>query len=899
MGKLKSLTLLLFLALSSSIPLNAATATLFVGQTYQTEIDATGYHYLSIESVSSTNPSVTVAKMGLVVKATINAYFGGEATITARLRYQLYAGQSYQYRNKEFTISCNDTHVNVSPASVTINVGESCQLSYGFSRNTFISPSLQWSSSDNSIATVSSTGIVTAQNEGNATIYLRSNLGSNTSECRVIVSDQSGIDQGGEDSSIADKEWYNENESEFEISSLSQMLGFRNLVNEGHSFKDKTVKLSNDIDLSSYNWTTPIGIYPNVFKGTFDGNGHSLKVYIENTVRNSQDEYCFGFFGNVWGLIRNLTLRGSIKVDIANMITYTYVGTLCGYSSKLESCINEASLTFIRLYIKSAGNSDRIGGIVGNPGSSIINCINRGDVLVKTKYSSANTNNYYIGGISGYGASTITGCVNYGTIRNETSGVADYAMLRENIGGITGWCVTNEINRCSNFGNIIGNSEYSNVGGIFGGSGGGVICASTYVGKCEVVNNYGGSTVRVNGICGQSKTSDTYSHNYTSNDIIFRNLNHGKIGNTMYSSSQMKTIKFAEILGSDYWIGADGLYPVVKGSLDEYKYYISTPSNITCYTATVSTNIGDVLGNSVKNWGILMTKDDGKETYIAGSSSDYNIELTELVPDRSYQIRWFAQNNDGKEFYGIYTSFTTKSINPTTGEATELGVSSVVLKGKSYLGSNIKYGFFIQKDDNTDIGKYYWNASLNDDSEFSLQINNLEGNSKYKYASVIEYEDILYAGELKTFETMSLITLLPTNFSDSFAQLNGEIAYGLSDVYFELRASELPSVVDSDIIKASLNNSRAYAQSPTLTIDKSYKYRLVAHNETETLYGDWIEFLFNGESAVVKEIRNYYEEVSIFSINGTLIFKGKFDDFEPYSGLYIVKCKNKAFKIRY
>ena len=294
-----------------------------------------------------------------------------------------------------------------------------------------------------------------------------------------------------------------------------------------------------------------------------------------------------------------------------------------------------------------------------------------------------------------------------------------------------------------------------------------------------------------------------------------------------------------------------------------------------------------------------MTKDDGKETYIAGSSSDYNIELTELVPDRSYQIRWFAQNNDGKEFYGIYTSFTTKSINPTTGEATELGVSSVVLKGKSYLGSNIKYGFFIQKDDNTDIGKYYWNASLNDDSEFSLQINNLEGNSKYKYASVIEYEDILYAGELKTFETMSLITLLPTNFSDSFAQLNGEIAYGLSDVYFELRASELPSVVDSDIIKASLNNSRAYAQSPTLTIDKSYKYRLVAHNETETLYGDWIEFLFNGESAVVKEIRNYFEEVSIFSINGTLIFKGKFDDFEPYSGLYIVKCKNKAFKIRY
>lgn len=71
MEKLKFVCLLLFVALMSSIKLNAATVTLLVGQSYQSEISATGYHYLSIESVLSTNPSVSATKMGLLVKATV------------------------------------------------------------------------------------------------------------------------------------------------------------------------------------------------------------------------------------------------------------------------------------------------------------------------------------------------------------------------------------------------------------------------------------------------------------------------------------------------------------------------------------------------------------------------------------------------------------------------------------------------------------------------------------------------------------------------------------------------------------------------------------------------------------------------------------------------------------
>lgn len=901
MKSLKLLCLLFLATLFPSISLNASTATLFVGQSYQTEISSTGYHYLGIESVSSTNPSVTVVKMGLVVKATVNAFFSGEADVIIRLRYQLYAGQAYQYRNQEFTISCNDTQVNISPVTVSIKPGDTYQLSYDFNHATHVTPSFQWSSSDDAIATVSPSGLITAVSEGNATIYLRSNLGSNTSECRVKVSPAESVSGEDHDSSIVDTSWFNENDYEFEISTLPQLLGFRNLVNQGQHFKDKTIKVTQDIDLSSYNWTIPIGIYPNVFEGTFDGCGHSLKIFIDKTETKVQEYYYFGFFGNLWGTIKNLTLKGMVKVDISGDITYAYVGALCGSSSILESCINETSLTYTRTNFRSAGSSDRIGGLAGSGGKYMINCINRGKVLVRSKYSNANMNDYRIGGLTGYSCN-MTGCINFGTIENEILGNSD-GTLREYIGGICGWCVTDNILRCSNFGDIIGNSNLSAVGGIIGGSGGSSNCSCSYVGKCKIANSRGGSAVYVDGICGMSKNqTDEYSKNYAANDISFTNNFHGGAsGSKKYSSSQMKTLDFAKILGSE-WIGAEGFYPIVKGSPDIAQYYISTISDITCTSVLVSANIGEVLTNRVKSWGVLLTKDDGKESFIPGSGPNYIIKLTELEPGRNYSLRWFAQDDDGKEFYGIFTSFTTKQINPYTSDMINIGVSSAELTGESYLLDAAKCGFFVQKVDNTDNGSYYWGAHLNEDWAFSLNINNLEGGTKYSYSAVVEFEGVLYAGEVKTFTTKSLMTLAPSGFTYSKVQLNGEISQGLSGIQFEFRPLFLPSVIDSDIINAMQNNNLVFASSPTLQLNESYKYRLVAKNGSETIYGDWVEFLFTGITGmehIVLDTSVDSQEISVYTLYGIRVFNGFYKDFNPALGIYIIKYKGKSYKIKY
>ena len=97
----------------------------------------------------------------------------------------------------------------------------------------------------------------------------------------------------------ADISWYNDEDTAFYISSSQELAGFAQLVNEGNSFKDKTVTLKNDItlnaeDLDGWNETestvqlwTPIGSdEENYFAGTFDGAFFSIYGLSVNKIDN-------------------------------------------------------------------------------------------------------------------------------------------------------------------------------------------------------------------------------------------------------------------------------------------------------------------------------------------------------------------------------------------------------------------------------------------------------------------------------------------------------------------------------------------------------------------------------------------------------------------------------------
>ena len=101
----------------------------------------------------------------------------------------------------------------------------------------------------------------------------------------------------------ADTSWGSNYDSatEFTIADAGDLAQFAVMVNGGKDFSGKTVKLTDDIDLGSQEWT-PIGDdgYNNLFSGTFDGNGKTISG-LQITSAND------GFVG-LFGFIKTLFL---------------------------------------------------------------------------------------------------------------------------------------------------------------------------------------------------------------------------------------------------------------------------------------------------------------------------------------------------------------------------------------------------------------------------------------------------------------------------------------------------------------------------------------------------------------------------------------------------------------
>ena len=119
----------------------------------------------------------------------------------------------------------------------------------------------------------------------------------------------------------ADTSWYNENETTFTLSTSEAVAGLTELVDGGNSFEGKTIKLDDDINLFGVDENgepicfEPIGSYRNdtPFKGTFDGQGHTIANLSQNTWALNNGYYYgdlgLGLFGKVEDAhIKNLTV---------------------------------------------------------------------------------------------------------------------------------------------------------------------------------------------------------------------------------------------------------------------------------------------------------------------------------------------------------------------------------------------------------------------------------------------------------------------------------------------------------------------------------------------------------------------------------------------------------------
>ena len=354
------------------------------------------------------------------------------------------------------------------------------------------------------------------------------------------------------DGTETDETWYSSQGGDkarvYYISAPAELAAFRDTVNSGVSFANKTVYLTADIDLNNKAWT-PIAdektsttpSTSNAFCGVFDGQGHSIQgIYVHDT--KSFNRALFGslyhaeirdlsavvdiqaakqYTGGIAGQADS-TLFENVKVSgkIVNL-DGNYVGGLIGSGvtqTRMTACVNEVNInpdfnletgtSKTRSYfgglagraeapdIQDCVNRGRIaggyavGGLVGTTGKangSIARSLNYGEVVA---FCNGTTASYSAGGIVGYvyKADTIDSCANYGAVNARCMSV----------GGIAGYFYTKGavIQNCYNAGSVTNSLSASQsyyrtgTGGIAGNN-----ASSSSGAQISIVNCYNRGTV--------------------------------------------------------------------------------------------------------------------------------------------------------------------------------------------------------------------------------------------------------------------------------------------------------------------------------------------------------------------------------------------------------------------
>ena len=128
-----------------------------------------------------------------------------------------------------------------------------------------------------------------------------------------------------------------------EISSAEELGLLSYEVDNGNKYEGWTITLKNDIDLSGHNWE-PIGKNDQsdildetcIFKGTFDGDNHTISNMNINVANVDDNNESFGFFALVYtGCVKNLNFE-NCNVEIGNSDSSINAGIVSGAFSGSE-----------------------------------------------------------------------------------------------------------------------------------------------------------------------------------------------------------------------------------------------------------------------------------------------------------------------------------------------------------------------------------------------------------------------------------------------------------------------------------------------------------------------------------------------------------------------------------
>ena len=346
-----------------------------------------------------------------------------------------------------------------------------------------------------------------------------------------------------------------------------------------------TFRLDADIDLGGNKWVNPIGnTSTKVFKGSFDGDGHTISNFKLNNVTHSG---LFGYAENA--NIENLTLadvKSQARTDASSpALTQTYIGVLVGqftvgtmkditirdcvvdgqgsYTGGLAGEMSQATLKNINMIRDTVRGNARVGGIAGN--------------MVQSRIDSSHVNDCDITSLGG-NAGGIAGFISSHSSYIYDSDVTNIKIKSSGgtVGGVGGSTSSMTIQRVHVIGGLIDADGCDVVGGVVGT---GDCTSMSYCSNSATVigRDYVSGVFCTQGSCNPalcyvSNSGDVYGRDYVSGIFSYER-----------SSTRYLTVYYAvnsgNISGRNY-----------VGGIRSWARHISTSAVYQCV------NTGDVMG---------------------------------------------------------------------------------------------------------------------------------------------------------------------------------------------------------------------------------------------------------------------------------------------------------------
>lgn len=359
--------------------------------------------------------------------------------------------------------------------------------------------------------------------------------------------------------------------------------------------------------------TDAIASVENPFQGVFDGDGHTIKISINNQNRNYQALFASIESGAV---IENLIVTGIVKgkMCVAGVVA-SATAQKTGDTPIIRNVINVADVT---------SSSEAIGGICGKSSAVIEDCANSGNITI-----TLDSNPYYTGGIVGYTSANITRCVNTGNV---------YGHRR--VGGICGAAMSDGaqglVMDCINYGMVYSqcppSADYAYLGGVVGSADKFDIKTSLNLNRVWSRN-----TINVDAVVGSLTNGDVKDCYYDKQVSVL---------SSEYATGLL-TNEFSD-LPIDAFNYNSGLYPTLNSPLSKEKLPTLASSSLNLFINEDKTVYDEI--SKVMNYGDVNVADNT----IKWTSKNGTVEVVRT--EDGYVVKPLAVGSDTlTASYGIFS----------------------------------------------------------------------------------------------------------------------------------------------------------------------------------------------------------------------------------------------------